>query len=79
MSAPVCVVPKSTTPLDRMIEAVGIEIQSVQRQSLGEIVIVTDGVRTAQEGMGATYVFTCAAPARLATMTASSGISTAAA
>lgn len=59
MGAPVRVVPKSQTPLDRMIEAVGVEIKSVQRQSLGDIVVVTDGVRTAHERAGATYVFTC--------------------
>lgn len=59
MGAPVRVIPKSQTPLDRMIEAVGIEIEAVQRQSLGDIVVVTDGVRTAQEGAGATYAFAC--------------------
>lgn len=59
MGAPVRVVPKAETPLDRMIEAVGIEIEAVKQQSLGAIVLVTDGVRTAQEGAGATYEFTC--------------------
>lgn len=60
MSAPVSVAPKSKTPLDLMIDAVGMEAEAVRRQSRADIFVVTEGVRVAQAGTGATYVFSCA-------------------
>ena len=59
MSAPHRAVQERATPLDRMIDAVGIERDAVARKSRANIVMVSNGARTAQHGAGATYTFEC--------------------